>query len=338
MVYDCFTFFNELDLLEIRLNTLNDVVDRFVIAEATRTHRGRPKELLFEKNRARYAAFAEKITYVVVDDLLSEEEVEKDAFNLAWVNENRQRNALRRGLADAADGDVVMISDLDEIPRSEAVLEARRRLESGAARSVRFSMAFYNFYLNFRNFSCAKWMLGTCAIQVKSFADAALFARVKCDRYTQASENAGNTLQKMRFLKAEATLPDAGWHFSYLGGIAAIEEKLAAFSHSEFSNLPRKVLEARLKSGSDLFGRAGKSFGVALDESFPPYVRANAAKFAALIFPVDDGYLRRMCSAKRWALLRGRLYAGAVRLVPSFLAPLIVRLRDAVLARAWRTA
>lgn len=338
MVYDCFTFFNELDLLEIRLNTLNDVVDRFVIAEATRTHRGKPKELLFEKNRARYAAFAEKIVYITVDNLQSAEEVEKDAFNLAWVNENRQRNALRRGLDAAKPEDVVMVSDLDEIPRPESVLAARRKLESGMAKSVRFSMAFYNFYLNFRNFSYAKWMLGTCAIQVKSLADAALFACVKCDRYTQASENMGNTMQKIRFLKADATLPDAGWHFSYLGGIAAIEAKLAAFSHSEFSKVPREVLEARLKAGSDLFGRTGKSFGVALDESFPPFLRANAAKYAALIFPVDGDYLRRTRGAKRWALVRGRLYAGAVRLVPSFLAPLLVRLRDAVLAKAGRKA
>lgn len=338
MVYDCFTFFNELDLLEIRLNTLNEVVDRFVIAEATRTHRGKPKELLFEKNRARYAAFAEKIIYVVVDDLLPEEEVEKDAFNLAWVNENRQRNALRRGLANASGDDVVMVSDLDEIPRPESVCEARRRLESGAARSVRFSMTFYNFYLNFQNFSYAHWMLGTCAIQVKSLADAALFAGVRYDRYTQASENVGATVQKIRFLKAEATLPNAGWHFSYLGGLAAIETKLAAFSHAEFSKVPREVLEARLKAGSDLFGRAGKSFGVALDASFPSYIRANAAKYAALIFPVDGDYLRRTRGAKRWALVRGRLYAGAVRLVPSSLAPLLVRLRDAVLAKIGRRA
>ena len=86
MIYDCFTFFNELDLLEIRLNTLNDVVDRFVIAEATRTYMGKRKELLFERNRERYAAFADKIIYVVVDDLLTEEEVDADRYNLPWVN------------------------------------------------------------------------------------------------------------------------------------------------------------------------------------------------------------------------------------------------------------
>ena len=69
MVYDCFTFFNELDLLEIRLNTLKDVVDKFVIAEATRTHTGRPKELVFEKNRERFASFSDKIEYIIVDNL-----------------------------------------------------------------------------------------------------------------------------------------------------------------------------------------------------------------------------------------------------------------------------
>lgn len=336
MVYDCFTFFNELDLLEVRLNVLNAVVDRFVIAEATRTHRGKPKELLFRKNAARFSAFAGKITYVVVDDLLPEEEVERDVFNLPWVNENRQRNALARGLVDVQPEDVVMVSDLDEIPRPESVRAARHLLEDGRAQSVRFAMSFYNFYLNFRNFSCAKWMLGTCAIRFGSLGDAAFFRGVPIDRYTQAAENQGATLQKVRFLRADATLPQAGWHFSYLGGLAAIQSKLAAFSHSEFSGLPLDVLAARLKEGRDLFGRAGRSFGVALDGTFPRYIRENRMKFRDFLFPVDEDYLKRTRWSKRWARIRGCLYAGVVRLVPHALVPGLVRMRDRLLSKAGR--
>jgi len=68
MIYDCFTFFNELDLLEIRLNVLKDVVDRFVLVEATQTFTGRPKPLYYKENAARFAAFADRIIHVVVDD------------------------------------------------------------------------------------------------------------------------------------------------------------------------------------------------------------------------------------------------------------------------------
>jgi hypothetical protein len=67
MVYDCFTFFNELDLLEIRLNTLDAVVDKFVIAEATRTHTGKHKDLVFKLNQSRFARFLDKIIYVEAD-------------------------------------------------------------------------------------------------------------------------------------------------------------------------------------------------------------------------------------------------------------------------------
>ena len=330
MIYDCFTFFNELDLLEIRLNTLASVVDRFVIAEATRTHSGKPKELLFEKNRERYAAFADKIIYIVVDDLLPEEEVSKDAFNLPWVNENRQRNALIRGLSAAKDDDVIMVSDLDEIPRPECVRDAVRLLSSGA-RCVRFEMSFFNFYLNFKNYSYAKWMLGTMAIRFGGLRDDSLFVRIKPDRYTQAAENKGNTLHKVRFLSADKTLENAGWHFSYLGGVEAVRRKLAAFAHSEFASVPREILERRLRNGDDLFGRAGKSFAVPIDESFPAYVVARCDALSAYIFPVNDEYLRRTASARRTAKLRGRIYAAFVRMVPTCLASAAVRLRDAVM-------
>ena len=330
MIYDCFTFFNELDLLEIRLNTLAPVVDRFIIAEATRTHSGKPKELLFEKHRERYAAFADKIIYIVVDDLLSEEEVAKDTFNLPWVNENRQRNALVRGLVEAKDDDIIMVSDLDEIPRPEKIPEAAAMLAAGT-RSVRFEMAFFNFYLNFKNYSYAKWLLGTMAIRFGALKDETLFAALKPDRYTQASENHGCTMQKVRFLPADGRLADAGWHFSYLGGVDAIQTKIKSFSHSEFANIPREVLEMRLKHGDDLFGRAGKSFAVPLDATFPKCVTENASRLSAYLFSVDEKYLRRTAFARRAAALRGRLYAFLVRLVPPSLAPLAVRLRDRLL-------
>lgn len=331
MIYDCFTFFNELDLLEIRLNTLGDVVDFFVISEATRTHSGRPKELLFERNKDRYAKFADKIRYVVVDDLMSEEEVARDAYNLPWVNENRQRNALARGLTDARNDDVFMVSDLDEIPRPEAVVRASELLQAGAS-SVRFEMEFFNYYLNFRNFSYSKWMMGTVAAKCSALTpESRILSRVKSDRYMQASENRGNTVNRLRFVKAGASLPRSGWHFSYLGGVAAIRRKLAAFAHTEFGSVPSEILEQRLRSGEDLFGRAGRSFGIPVDETFPRFVQDHQDSLASLIFPVDESYLQRTAPLKRRAVWRGRAYALMVGLVPSFLAPFAVRLRDVVM-------
>ena len=335
MVYDCFTFFNELDLLEIRLNTLKDVVDCFVIAEATRTHRGKPKELFFEKNRERYASFLDRIRYIVVDNLLSEEEVEKDAYNLPWANENRQRNALQKGVDGANDDDVVMLSDVDEIPRPEAVQYAVAKL-SKKCPSLRMELDFFNFYLNFHNYSYPTWKLGTQALRYGYIRNGCEIAKVKPDRYTQLSENAGPTFNKIRFLRSRGRIKKAGWHFSFLGGVKAIQNKLAAFSHSEFSSVPVEVLEQRLKNGDDLFGRVGKSFGVAIDSSLPDYVVENRTRFSNLIFPVDEAYFIKTRRDRMYASLRGRMYRMLVAMVPEFLAPVAVRIRDVIMRRLGR--
>ncbi len=300
MTYDCFIFFNELDLLEIRLNTLNDVIDRFVIAEATRTHRGSPKELLFEKNRGRFAAFADKIDYIVVDDLLPFDEIEKNPYELAWVNECRQRNALKRGLAAARPQDIVLLSDLDEIPRPEAVARLEDLLR-GKTKGVRFELAFYYYFLNFRNYSSPIWRQGTFAARCAILEDKAYLSRPKCGRFMPESENRGMTIQRLRSMpnKCATCLPNAGWHFSYLGGIEAIERKLRSFSHSEYSAIPRSVLEECIRRGRDPFGRGERYFADPIDETFPKYIRENQEKFASMIFPVSEHYLRSTACA-RW--------------------------------------
>src|SRR4051812_40271897 len=113
---DCFTFYNELDILEIRLRELYDVVDRFVLVEATHTHKGDPKPLHYATNRARFASWNDKIRHIVIGDL-------PVGDNLAAIRrrEMGQRNAILLGLMDAQDDDIVLISDVDEIPRKSAV-------------------------------------------------------------------------------------------------------------------------------------------------------------------------------------------------------------------------
>jgi beta-1,4-mannosyl-glycoprotein beta-1,4-N-acetylglucosaminyltransferase len=90
MIYDCFTFFNELDLLELRLKTLGDIVDRFVLVESTRTFTNQPKPLNFELNKERFQAYLDRIIYVIVDDNPDGDD--------PWVREQFQRDAVVRGL------------------------------------------------------------------------------------------------------------------------------------------------------------------------------------------------------------------------------------------------
>lgn len=113
MVYDCFCFYNELDLLEIRLNILNGCVDKFVLVEATRTQRNNPKPLYFAENKERYKKFEDKIIHLVLDEY--PEHIEQ------WTIENLQRNYIMKGLEQCSDDDIILISDLDEIPRPEYI-------------------------------------------------------------------------------------------------------------------------------------------------------------------------------------------------------------------------
>src|SRR3954464_1583382 len=99
MIYDCFTFFNELDLLEIRLNELDPVVDKFVLVEATKTHQGKDKPLYFLENKARYEKFLAKIIHVVVNEYPDYE------GKSAWLLEHHQRNMIIEGLKECKSGD-----------------------------------------------------------------------------------------------------------------------------------------------------------------------------------------------------------------------------------------
>ena len=115
MLYDAFLFYNEMRLLEIRLNELKNVVDRFVIVESNITFQGKPKPLYFWDNRDRFSAFQDRIIHVPVVDM--------PATDDPWQREYYQRNCIARGLTDCSSDDVIMISDADEIPKADVVAQ-----------------------------------------------------------------------------------------------------------------------------------------------------------------------------------------------------------------------
>lgn len=110
MIVDCFTFYNELEILKKRLRYLSAKVDKFVLVESTVTHKGNPKKLYYKDNRDEFAEWNDKIEYVLVSDNPTDEN--------PWSRENHQRNCIQRGLdrLGLRSDDIVMISDVDEIP------------------------------------------------------------------------------------------------------------------------------------------------------------------------------------------------------------------------------
>ena len=142
MVYDCFQFFNELDILKLRLHIMNPVVDRFVISEATETFSGNPKPLYYEENKEMFAEFADKIIHVVVDDTPPGYTHDRDTF---------QKNAVGRGLKDCTDEDIIIFSDLDEIPNPEKIKEILQNFDR--TKIYHFAQRLFYCYLNMEEVS-----------------------------------------------------------------------------------------------------------------------------------------------------------------------------------------
>jgi len=216
-VYDCFLFFNELDLLEIRLNELNDVVDKFVLVESSLTHSSKKKPYYFEESKDKFSNFLYKIIHIKVDDTpdIPPRPGRMGTFHNRHDIEWFQRDCAGRGLVSCSDDDVILLSDVDEIPRPESVIKASEILSKDENAIVSFKQGLYYYYLNglCMKGSIAEPWWGTTACLHKRYPGA----------------------QNMRNTKAsnKNIIDNAGWHFSYIGGADSIALKIESFSHAE---------------------------------------------------------------------------------------------------------
>jgi beta-1,4-mannosyl-glycoprotein beta-1,4-N-acetylglucosaminyltransferase len=319
MIYDCFTFFNELDLLEIRLNVLNDVVDKFVLVEATKAHSGKDKPLYFSEHKERYKAFQDKIIHVIVDDY--------PECTSPWAYENHQRNAILRGLTHAHPDDAIIISDLDEIPEPNLV-----RLHAQTKEAVLFIQKLFYYYLNYLNVSNPDWPLGSKLFPYSYFmGDDSRFS-FSYSEFLIPEINKGVTPTKIRFLENLKVIRNAGWHFSYLGGTEAIIKKIQSTAHQEFNKEkhtdPKEILQ-QVRAGKDIFGRGDRFFALPIDEQFPLFMRDNQSRYQHLIFDASADYLRKTWFARRYYGCKGKLYRFIVfRMIPRSLHPLLLKIRN----------
>ena len=324
MIYDCFSFFNELDLLEIRLNTLDKVVDKFILAESPLTHTGHPKPLYYEENKERFAAFNDRIVHIVVDDFPTMPD-NMPIREKAWTRENWQRNAIVRGLPeDIKNDDILLISDLDEIPDPVYIQKA----VANPGGVTRLDLKAYCFFINLRNISYPIWNNGTRVLTWRTFNDPKTYADSPYTECCVAAVNQGPSATRIRFLKPTKILKPAGWHFSYLGGVEAIQRKMKSIAHTEFDTDERTSLENiryQLMQGKGFFNSAERFLPEIIDESFPSAITQDLPKFNALITPIPSG---RNPSAATCALIRSRailrdvFFSTIARVTPRFLLPM----------------
>ncbi|MGH7899085.1 MAG: hypothetical protein ACREQQ_14110, partial [Candidatus Binatia bacterium] len=253
MIVDAFPFFDELELLEVRLHELSSVVDRFVLVEATRTHSNRPKPLHYHENRDRFRAFADRIVHVVVDDLPETGD--------AWEIEKSQRDAVARGLDGCSPDDAILVSDLDEIPRASRVAEAVSSLPVANGPASRWLHAVVRS--RFVRHPLRRWFKRRHPFLVV-FEHTAYLGSLNLR--APARKCLGTRLCRLRdFTRARElrglggrVIEDGGWHFSSMGGVERVRAKLAAFAHRELdvpSLTDPERLHRALAEGADLYGR-----------------------------------------------------------------------------------
>jgi beta-1,4-mannosyl-glycoprotein beta-1,4-N-acetylglucosaminyltransferase len=251
-------FFNEIEILELRLEELNDVVDFFVIVEAGETHSGLQKEKIFEKNKNKFERFSKKIIHLVID---------KFPENLSnWGKENFQRRYIGEGIKKCEKDDWIIISDIDEIPDPKSIQKLKNQ-ES----PVQFVQKLYYYYLNcFQN---QPWN-GTIMVKKRDLKD-----------IQEIRNNRGN----LKKIYKDSIVCESGWHFSFVGGKDKISEKLISYAETqtntkEINNLNN--IEKCLETGDDLFGRKELCFKknfVLIDSSFPEKINFIINKYGYLV-------------------------------------------------------
>ncbi|MDB4082380.1 hypothetical protein N9500_05585 [Candidatus Pelagibacter sp.] len=228
-IFDCFMYFDEDIVLDVRLNYLDKYIDQFIIIESEYNHKGEKRVPLFDINK--FKKFENKIKYILTNDIpLGIENIKADdnkseiyrksIFN-AWKRENLQRNQISVGLSDAQEEDWVIISDLDEIPNLSEI-----KLKNINDNFVFFKqdMMYYKFNLKLENYT---W-IGSKACKMKNLESPQWIRDIKDRKYSWWRVDTYFSKRKYNNI---LFVENGGWHFSYLKKPKDIEKKLKSYLH-----------------------------------------------------------------------------------------------------------
>jgi|WetSurSiteA1Bulk_404760.scaffolds.fasta_scaffold00264_2 beta-1,4-mannosyl-glycoprotein beta-1,4-N-acetylglucosaminyltransferase len=283
-IYAASEFFNELDMLEIRLETMYPYVDYFIISESVRTHSAKPKPLYYNENKDRFKKFHDKIIHQVItdtpityDDLVSmkpkddlHEQIIQGIKNANWLNpindiafirDAYEKDYVVRAIPDADYDDIMIVGDLDEIPRPEVLKNILDNFDS--EKNYLFQNEMYYMFFNLQKLNEPWW--GINVLTLKNLLN--------------------NPISKIRQYKEGEKIDNGGWHFTYQGGKESIIKKLESFSHTEFDNPYTKgnvqyILDNWAILSVDALGRPSQ-FAVRdiNDGTFPKFIVENQERF-----------------------------------------------------------
>jgi len=248
-IFDCFMYFDEETILDLRLNALDKYVDYFVIVESVFNHRGLERKLTFNHNR--FNRFRDKIIYLnydkkpkeikqILDSDLDFKKTGKYILNAA-LRENGQRNFISNGIQKAKDDDVILISDVDEIPNLENLnfKEIKQKIIL-----FKQDMFYYKFNLRLPNL---KWT-GTKGCKKKHLKSPQWLRNIKDKKY--AFYRMDTFFSKTKYIDIKF-INKGGWHFTNLKNAREIEYKLKSYLHHrefDINPLSLKKIEEIIKN------------------------------------------------------------------------------------------
>ena len=276
-VYDVLPFFNELDVLEIRLQELWDTVDYFVITESNKSHSGKPKEFILLDNWDRFKPYADKIRHIKVEDMPETSD--------SWVRERHQRRVGNRGLHDLAPDDFVIVSDCDEIARAEIInliKEDDNKYDRYILRLVQLQ-----YRINYMKFFPYSINPNCIVTRGKAFTD-------------PQQEREFTFRWKMPAPPNTIDVDHGGWHFTYFGDDNHAITKIQNFAHTE-TDTPNMIKQHNINwFVNNKYGHHGPTDTerfeiVQVDGYFPECITSNLEKWEYMIIPnavfyVEDLY------------------------------------------------
>lgn len=258
MIYDCFHFNDELDLLDFRLHH-HSFADKFILIESTKTYTGKDKTLLYEKNKDAFKKFSHKIYHIILDYPFE--------GNEDWKYEHMQRNVLKGFNFNI--NDTIIYADCDEILRDESVIPKFL----GNIWSLQMDLCFYYFNLRLKDITHPHedYHLNSC------FRNKFHMAKIFPAWCLKTVTNIYN-LRQHEIENPVSMIPNAGWHFSNLGSPERILNKLQAISHwgeYSFQGLTSEKIKNNKNNLIDPLGRDGCIYEVIPDRELPEYLINN---------------------------------------------------------------
>ena len=264
MIYDCFSYLDEDLLLNLRLNILDKYVDYFVIVEGNRTWQNNSKELKFDINK--YEKFKDKIIYIKVTDLPDGRD--------PYLRENHQRNSILKGLINSKDQDIIIISDLDEIPNPEVFKNFKKEMRFAVFKQKHF---YYKFNLQSKN---NPYWLGSRICLKKYLISPQWLRDLKFKK---------RPFWRLDKFRLNNIIENGGWHFCNLKkpesllykykNLCETDDPIHFKEKIDEKYLNIEEIKKRINEGQDIIGRKDNFNKIELDNTFPDYLLDNREKY-----------------------------------------------------------